>query len=220
MPDQNSSPNTQDANATTGGGGDTTRVIFTPEQQAVVDRIAAERGKRGEHTATHALLEALGVKSVDELHAVVAEAAKLRDTHTNALQQAQDALAEQMKQGEQLKQEKESMLTLANDKLLRANVIVEAARTFDESELGSVWLALKADPALFATLRPKSDSDEFDGVGDALKKIAAAHPLWLKQSAPRPPDINASAGGKGKPPLQSELIDQKKRELLYSASHL
>jgi hypothetical protein len=80
--------------------------------------------------------------------------------------------------------EKEAALVAAQRQSLQAAIRAEALKQqFDEGELTSVWLAVQHDPALAALVQATSEGDLLD-VEQAVKKVADAHPRWLKTHKP------------------------------------
>lgn len=192
-------------------GGGTGQVTFTPEQQAIIDRIAAERARRGGESAVRELLESLGVKSVDELKSVFADANKLRELQKTELQRAQEEARRAQEERDAIKRERDAVLARAQQKLMRATVMAEAMKIFDESELRSVWLEIKEDPELFNLIKPRADSeDEFDGVTHAVEAVAKRHPRWLKSTG-APANTNAMARGKAGVDV-SEIMKAKRTQ--------
>lgn len=194
-----------------GDGHGTGEVTFTAEQQKVLDKLFADRAKRGGETAVAELLQGFGVKTVDELKTTFAEANKLRDAQKSELQKAQDeSKAAQAKIADAEKKATDA-LAKARERSLRAAVIAEAQKqNFDETEFTSVWNALKLDTGLIEKIKDKDD--DFEGVADAVKEIAKAHPRWLKTGVTPPPDINAQNAGRGGKVDVNTIVKQKQAQ--------
>jgi hypothetical protein len=213
MGDTNPTPpgNAGDSNANAGGGGQ--QITFTSEQQAVIDRIVGERAKRGGEAAINTLLESLGVKSVDELKTGFADALKLRDAQKSELQKAQDAVTAAQAKIADAEKKAADALAKSRERSLRASVIAEAQKqNFDESEFASVWNALKLDSALMEKIKD-TNADDFEGVADAVKEIAKAHPRWLKSVTPAPhTNINATNAGRQGNVSVDDLVKRKRAQ--------
>lgn len=78
--------------ATTPTGGGEAKVTFTPEQQAVIDKLLGERAQRAGASATAEFLKALGVENADALKAMLDEGKKLKTAQMSDLEKANAAL--------------------------------------------------------------------------------------------------------------------------------
>jgi hypothetical protein len=103
--------------------------------------------------------------------------------------------------------QKDAALAQAQRQSLQAAIRAEALKQhFDEGELGSVWLAAQNDPALTALLQATAESD-FAGVELAVKKIADAHPRWLKTP-------KAALGTPPRTSASKPIVEQPNRPLV------
>lgn len=189
-----------------GGADDPVRTF----KQSELDHLFAERARQAQGKAVTDLLKDLGVEKADDLKAFIQKAKDAENASKTELQKLQDQLAAKDKEISTAKTERDTALATATDRLMKAAVIGEATKTFDETELVSVWMALKADAALLAKIKVKEDGENFDGIADALKEIAKAHPRWIKTQntggigTPRPgagskPGSPNPSGGDKKP---------------------
>lgn len=195
-----------------GGGssaGDTTPK-FT---QADVDRLLGERAKRADEVVTKTLLEGLGLKSLDDLKAVVKKAGDLEAAQLTELDKAKKAAEKAEADRLKLETETKAQIERANERLMRAAVMAEAMKPdygFRADALNDVWLFVDR-----AGIKPKAEGDDFEGIATALKKVAETKPYLVGTAQPaRSIDNDAQHGRGGAPAGQTltreELIDRKR----------
>ena len=210
MPDQNlTTPNNPEPTTPTGGGGDN-RVSFTPEQQTAIDRIAAERGKRGGEAAINALLEGLGVKSVDELKASFAEANKLRAAQKSELEKSQDEIA-RLKQADA---EHTKQLAEAKDKANQMQLRVLFGETARKQNLAFATAQAEQDAfALFAASVTMDNEGKVDKLDEAVKEFAKTKPYFFGAAgSPAQGNINATNRGSGGGVDVQTIIEKKRAQ--------
>lgn len=209
---QQGDQNNQNNNAA--GGGGQSQVTFTPEQQLVLDRMFAERGEQGRKSGITSVLKEIGVENLDTLKAMLAEADKLKKAQLSETEQLKATLADVQKKLDAESEKAKNAQMRATETLLRAAVIAEALKqNIDESELASVWMALQSDKTLRDSIKAKGDTDEFDGVEAAVKKIAEQHPRWVKsQVPPPPPNLNSQAAGRQSTASNEQLLAAKRSQ--------
>lgn len=207
----------------TGGGADNGNgagggVTFTPEQQAVIDRIVGERAKRAEASAVTTLLQTLGVKDPEEIKARLA---KLGELEGAKLSEAEKAKAQQAKLAADLEAAKKRTAEAeerAARALMRQAVEREAVRAgFAADAQADVWTFVQADPKLREAVKLGADGETVEGVEDAVKAVATARPRWLDkagtQQAP-PPRLDATSRGGGSHATTKEDLDEYEKKYL------
>lgn len=149
--------------------------------QAELDALFTDRANRAADTATKKLLETLGVKDADEAKAKLTKAKEAEDAQLSELQKAQKAKDDAEAAAAKAKSDANAALAKAQRKLMVSAIQLEAAKqNFDDGEVTSVQMAILNDQALLDLIKAKDDGESFDGVDKAVKKVADAHPRWLK----------------------------------------
>lgn len=176
--------------ADTGGGGGAPGTGDPPDKkgkpddddkrsftQKELDALFAERGKQGASAREKELLEALGVKTVEEAQAALKKARDAEDAQKTELQKAQDTAAAASAAREKAEQEKKDALAKAQEKLLRAAIVAEATRA-GFADPNDAWLYVDR-----AKIKAKDGADgaddEWDGVKEAVDAVAKAKPYLI-----------------------------------------
>jgi hypothetical protein len=169
--------------------------------QADVDKLIGERAKRAEEATQAKILEALGVKSLDDLKQIKEAADKAAEDKLTAVEKAQKDLEKAQKQADEARgliekanAERDAALAQANEMLMRSAVLAEATRSeyrIKPEAMGDVWSFIKADEALLKKIAAKDGKPgEFEGVADALKELLKAKAYMVEagsgQGTPRP----------------------------------
>lgn len=149
-------------------------------KQSELDHLFAERARQAQGKAVGDLLKDLGFEKADDLKAIIAKAREQENASKTEAQKLADEIAALKKSVESANAEKQTALTQATERLMKAAVLTEAGKQFDDTELNSVWMALKGDATLAGKIKAKDDGESFEGIADVLKEIAKAHPRWLK----------------------------------------
>nr|ASV43910.1 capsid scaffolding protein [Hot spring virus BHS1] len=164
--------------------------------QAELDAMFAERARRAADKATSDILAALGVKDIDEAKAKLKAAKEAEDARLSELDKAKKDKAEAEAALANAKAEAAEAVKKARRMLLRSAVIAEASRQqFDDAEIESVWMVVERDKTIADLIKIKDDGESFEGVDKAVKKIAEAHPRWLKSTSRPPTGTPPRAGG-------------------------
>jgi len=154
--------------------------------QDELDSIVGERAKRASEGAVKKLLESLGVGSADDLKTALESLKKIEDASKSELDKAKADADKAKADAAKARTDADLALATANERLLKSAVLLEAQKqNVDDSEIASVWLALKESPALREKIK-QAENGEFENVADAVKEIVKAHPKWLKAQA-KPP---------------------------------
>lgn len=154
--------------------------------QDELDAIVGERAKRASEGAVKKLLESLGVGSTDDLKAALDTLKKIEDASKTELDKAKADADKAKADAAKAKADADLAMATANERLLKSAVVLEAQRqNVDDSEIASVWLALKESPALREKIK-QAENGEYENVADAVKEIVKQHPKWLKAQA-KPP---------------------------------
>jgi hypothetical protein len=151
-------------------------------KQSELDHLFAERARQAQGKAVTDLLKDLGLEKTDDLKAIIAQARERENAQKTEAQKLADEIAALKKSVESANVEKQTALATANERLMKAAIISEAMKQFDDTELNSVWMALKGDATLAGKIKAKDDGESFEGIADVLKEIAKAHPRWLKST--------------------------------------
>jgi hypothetical protein len=171
--------------------------------QADVDRMLGERAKRADELVTKNLLEGLGLKSLDDLKAVVKKAGDLESAQLSELDKAKKAAEKADADRLAMEASSKAVLAQANERLMKAAVLSEATKAdyaFRPEALGDVWLFVDR-----AGIKPKEGSDEFEGIAETLKAVAKAKPYLVADKpgdgtgTPRPGARKAQPGKKPEP---------------------
>lgn len=191
-PDTGGTGGTQDPNAGGQDGGDT-KVQFTPEQQAAIDAIIAERVSRANRSAAKAALEArakeLGYESVEEMEAALREHKKAQDAQKTEAQKLQEALeAEKTKATQAAERAKRALIKAAFAEQAIAANLVSVDDAFALADLSGVEV---------------SDDGTVTGVKEAVEQLVKAKPYLVKQAG----GPGGSAGGGGNPPRGNQQTD-------------
>lgn len=181
--------------------------------QEELNRIDAETKRKTREATQRELLEALGVKSTDELKASLDSLKKIQDAAKTDLEKAQGEAADWKAKAEKAQTDAELALATANERLLKSAVLLEAGKqNVDDAELASVWLVLQADKGMREKVK-QNDAGDFEGVAEAVKEIVKAHPKWLKgTTAPRVPGT-PPARGQQPPPKPAAGTDDRPRRV-------
>lgn len=182
---------TQDPNAGgQGGGQQQTKVSFTPEQQAAIDAIIAERVNRANRSAAKAALEArakeLGFESAEAMEAAL-----------KAYKETQDA---QKTEAEKLREQLEAEKTKAKSAAEKAKrALIKAA--FAEAAIAANLVSVD-DAFLLADLSnvEVSDDGKVTGVKEAVEQLAKEKPYLVKQGG-------GSGGVGGGNPSRGPYVD-------------
>ncbi len=195
------------ANANPNGGGSNAGnnppKTFTQEE---VNQLLGERAKRADEVVTKTLLDGLGLKTLDELKAVVKKASDLEAAQLTELDKARKAA--EKAEAERLKVETETKVQIerANERLMRAAVMAEAMKpdyAFRPDALNDVWLFVDR-----AGIK-QADGDEFEGIADALKKVAETKPYLVGTPQPARSIDNDAARGRGTQPTGQHLTREQ-----------
>lgn len=183
------------------GAGGEGKVTFTDEQQAHIDKLIGERAKRAEASAAKKALEArakeLGFESAEEMEAAVKAHKDAQDKAKTDLEKAQEA-------AQKAEAEREKALSAANDRLIRAEVKLQA------SELGVV----DADAAYALMDRSEvevADDGAVKGVKEALEALVKAKP-YLKGSATPGRSGGEFGGGQGSPDIDAQIKSAEEKK--------
>lgn len=183
----------QDPNAGGNDGGTGTKVQFTPEQQAAIDAIIAERVSRANRSAAKAALEArakeLGYESVEEMEAALREHKKAQDAQKTEAQKLQEALeAEKTKATQAAERAKRALIKAAFAEQAIAANLVSVDDAFALADLSGVEV---------------SDDGTVTGAKEAVEQLVKAKPYLVKQAG----GPGGSAGGGGNPPRGNQQTD-------------
>jgi hypothetical protein len=128
----------------------------------------AERARRAAEGATRELLTAVGVKTSDELKAMVTAAQDVQRAQMSELEKARADAQAALDKATRAEQERQQAIEKAQDRLLQAEVIAEArARGLSTEAASVVWKALDRETV-------KLDGEVFKGVDKAVEKVIAA----------------------------------------------
>ena len=182
-------------------------VTFTPAQQALLDKLFAQRAEQGGRAAVSALLKDLGVENVDALKAVLAEATKLKKSQMTELEQAR-AAADEWRAKYQQERERLDALAAEYDAFRLRHLVGSTAR-----ELGFV----KEDEAyllLDLSKLERDDNGEYSAkdIEAALKALAQERPHLLARAPVAATNINAQSRGKGTTVTPEQLIERKRTQ--------
>jgi hypothetical protein len=185
--------------------------------QADVDRMLGERAKRADELVTKSLLEGLGLKSLDDLKAVVKKAGDLESAQLSELDKAKKAADKAEADRLAMEASSKAVLAQANERLMKAAVLSEATKAdyaFRPEALGDVWLFVDR-----AGIKPKDGSDEFEGIAEALKAVAKAKPYLVAETTGDgrgTPRAHSNRSGGGQLSVE-ELAQRKRSEGSYSS---
>src|SRR5690606_33804793 len=164
---------TQDPNAAGKDGGQT-KVTFTPEQQAELERILGERPSRAERTAAKKALEArakeLGFESAEAMEAALKAYKDAQDAQKTEAEKLREALeAEKAKAKSAAEQAKRALIKAAFAEAAIAANLVSVDDAFLLADLSGVEV---------------SDDGTVTGVKEAVEKLAREKPYLVKQGGP------------------------------------
>jgi len=164
---------TQDPNAGGKDGGQT-KVTFTPEQQAELERILGERLSRAERTAAKKALEArakeLGFESAEAMEAALKAYKDAQDAQKTEAEKLREALeAEKAKAKSAAEQAKRALIKAAFAEAAIAANLVSVDDAFLLADLSNVEV---------------SDDGTVTGVKEAVEKLAREKPYLVKQGGP------------------------------------
>jgi hypothetical protein len=182
--DTNAQPN--------GDGAGNDKGTLTQEQ---FNATLADRLKRDREAQQAKLLQSLGVESLDDAAAALADYKKLKDSQLSETERLQKQLDEAMTSAEQAKSEAAKAIAASNERLMKAAVIAEASKSeygVHESARADVWLFIDREKI------KANDNGDFDGVAEAIKAILEAKPYLkgeaAKQLPPGSPQRTLSRG--------------------------
>lgn len=195
--------------------------------QADVDRMMGERAKRAEEATQKQILEALGVKSIDDLKQIKEAADKAAVEKLTEAEKAQKALEKAQKEAEEARgliakaeADKATAFEQANKLLMRAAVLAEATKSeyrIKPEAMGDVWNFISADADLLKKIAPKENAPgEFTGMADALKDLLKVKTYMIEagsgQGTPRP-------SNRGAAPAQGEPSKEALQRATKLATH-
>lgn len=154
-----------------------------PYTRQELDAMFADVRRGADNAATQRLLKQLGVDKIEDATAAIEDAKKVKQQQ---MTEGERLAAEKKDLETKLQAEKDSAKaarTDANRRIIRSLVLVEAqAQGFDKSELESVWRDIRDDNALMESIKPTGE-DDYEGITDAVKKVAERHPRWLADNS-------------------------------------
>lgn len=184
------------------GGGKPDKVEFTPEQQAELDRIVAERLSRERKKVEK-------FADYDDIKAKLSEfekaEAERKQSEMTAAERLEAEKAEAQRIAEEAKAERDKALTAANQRLINAEFKTLAREANVPAE--RLAAALKLADLSGITV---GDDGEPAGVADAVKALVEAHPYLVEKAQPKP--IGERTQGAG------EDVDKTKEQLLKDAA--
>lgn len=166
----------QDAN----GGGNGNQQQDRTFTQAELDAILSDRLKRAQDSTQKTFLTSLGVESLDDVKTALSEFQKLKDSQLSEAEKLQKELDTQRAAAEKARTEADTAIAQANERLMRAAVIAEASKSdygVHEDARADVWLFIDKEAIKL------NDSGEFDGIGDAIKKVLESKPYLKEDTA-------------------------------------
>lgn len=194
--------NADDGGGEGGGGGAGAKVEFTPEQQAELDRIVADRLAR-ERKKAEKFADYDDIKTkLTALEQAEAEREAAKLTETERLQ-AEKAEAE--KKAQEAEGKGAAALAAANQRLINAEFKVIAREANVPAE--RLAAALKLADLASVTV---DDNGDVVGAKEAVEALVAAHGYLVEKTQPKP--IGGASGGKEDPP------DKTKEQLLKEAA--
>lgn len=175
-------------------GGNTEKVTFTPEQQAEVDRIIAERLARANATASKRALEeqakALGFETYAELEAAVKAQKAAQEKEKTDLQREQEA----KQAAEQRAQQAEAK---AKQALIKSAFVAAAAG----ANLVNIEDAFQLADLTAVTV---SDEGQVDGVKEAVEALVKAKPYLVQAGGTQQTTGGNPARGHGQSKEQAD----------------
>lgn len=204
----NKPPIYYDADADAGGGGDkggdggnaggTGDKALRSFTQAELDAMFTDRARRASESAVNDLLGKAGFKTADELLTVLTDAKKLKDSQKTELEKVQSDLQAAQDKLVTAEAEKKTALEQATERLMKAQVLSEAAvQGFRPEAINDVWLIV--DRA-----KIKEKDGEFEGVKEAVAEVVKLKPFWMvdktkPQGTPKPGDKKTGSGNETAP---------------------
>lgn len=168
-----------DSGGSGGDAGDAKNAGKTYTQEEL-DRIIGERAERAKNSANNELLTTLGVSSLDEAKAILAKHKEVEEASKTELQRAQEDAQAAKQAAEQAKAEQAVALAAARQTLLKAEVLRQIiafkdanGNSFRPEAVDDVWLVLDK------SIVTDKDDGTFDGVKEAVEKVAKTRPHWL-----------------------------------------
>lgn len=199
-------PNNPDTGGTGGDGGNaggTGQQQARSFTQAELDALFADRARRSAESAITDLLSKSGVKTTDELLALLTEGKKLKDGQLSELEKLKAELSTANSKADQAVADGQLALAKAKERLMRAAVIAEAtSQGFRAEAVHDVWLIVDR-----AKITEKDD--DFTGVKEAVADVAKSKPFWMAgtpqqpRGTPKPPD--KQTGDDKKTPAKSTI---------------
>lgn len=190
------------------GGGQPPAPTTPPQQQhgddkkfsqADVDRIVGERAQRAADAATSKMLETLGVKDADELKTKLSKFAELEKNQLSEKERLEKELADEKTKREDAEKKRDEMKARANEKLIRAAFVAEAAKpdyNFQEAAIPDLWALLSKEQRESLKLK---DDDSVENLDAVLKELAEAKKHLLKPKTPATPGTPKPAGSNQRP---------------------
>lgn len=162
-----------------GKDGGATKVQFTPEQQAAIDAIIAERLSRAEKSAAKKALEArakeLGFESAEAMEAALKAAKEAQDAQKSEAEKLREALeAEKAKAAQAVERAKTALIKAAFTAEALAANLVSVDDAFKLADLSGVEV---------------DDDGTVTGVKEAVEKLVQEKPYLVKQA------VSGGAGG-------------------------
>lgn len=166
------------------------KIQFTPEQQAYIDSLIAQRLSRAEKSAAKKALEArakeLGFESVEAMEAALKaakEAQEAQKTETEKLREAKEAAERQAK----------AAAEQAKHALIRAALMTEAARAGFADPQDAIRLADTSEIEV-------KDDGTVTGAKEAVEALAKAKPYLVRSGG-------AGGTGGGNPPRGTQPVN-------------
>lgn len=182
-----------DKNANGGGaGGDNNSQKASDDEkrtftQKELDTLFAERAKHAASKATADLLATLGAKDAEELKVKFEAAKKLEESRLSELEKATKRADELQAQLANEAKARADAVATANQKLMRAAVMAQAAE-LGFNDANDAWLYV--DQASI-----KLDGENFTGVKEAVEAVAKAKAYLLKPTTTPKPTGTPQSGG-------------------------
>ncbi len=158
------------------GSGTEDKKSFT---QAELDRMFTERAKQATQSAISGLLQKLGLAKEDELETLVKTAKDAETARLSDLEKAQKERDGLKAEADKAKADGEKAITLANERVMRSEVIAEASNPehkFRPEAIKDVWAFVDR-----SKLTVNEETGEVEGAADAVKKVAKDKPYMVQQ---------------------------------------
>jgi hypothetical protein len=155
-----------------GDGSEGEKKTYTQKE---LDGLFGERARQAKQTAINDLLKDLGVESPDAIKAALKAAAEAKAAQMTELEKAQAAATEAQKRAEDAEQARATAEAKAQERLLRADVLIEASKQ-GFNDPADAWLHL--DKSL---VEGKEDGS-FKGIEKAVKAVLETKPYLGKKA--------------------------------------